>query len=131
MLAPRCLSLLQRWEHMDAGIERADNRATIIFALGVAITMVLIPVTLAVSLVFGMPMLLARAAGSPDYSMLLYVGPSLLWSTLLAVFQNSIGERRGTVIISTIMFVVLIAATVSLVLGRNRRSRPRCPEYPT
>jgi len=71
MLAPHCLSLLQRWENLDAGTERADNRATIIFALGVAIAMVLIPVTLAVSLVFGTPMLLARAAGSPDYTMLL------------------------------------------------------------
>lgn len=153
----------QRWQSMDASIERADNRATIIFGLGVATTLVLVPVTLMVSLLFGFSMLVARLVGDPDATMLIYalagalaltpygivalidkkrgnrmppgsrgfrastailrfysrLGMSRDASPLLAVFQNNIGERRGNLIIFTIMLAVMVAAGLSRVLGKN------------
>jgi hypothetical protein len=55
--------LLERWQDMAAAIERADNRATIVFAVGVSMAMVLIPVSMTVLLMFALSYAIAWAMG--------------------------------------------------------------------
>lgn len=55
--------LLQRVRSMQDSIERADNAATIVFGIGVSIVLVLVPVSLTVTLMFGLAELIAWLAG--------------------------------------------------------------------
>jgi hypothetical protein len=55
--------LLERWQDMATAIERADNRATVVFAVGVSMAMVLIPVSMTVLLMFAISYAIAWAIG--------------------------------------------------------------------
>lgn len=60
--------LLQRVRSMPESIERADNGATIVFGIGVSIAMVLVPVSLVVTVMFGVAALLAWLLGLPAHA---------------------------------------------------------------
>lgn len=47
-------NLAARWQDMDAAIERADNRATVVFGLGIGVASVLIPITITVLATYGL-----------------------------------------------------------------------------
>lgn len=59
-------SLLARWQDLDAAIERADNRATIVFGLGIGVASVLIPVTLGVVSVYALAAVTCSLLGRPE-----------------------------------------------------------------
>lgn len=86
--------LAKRWENIEASIERADNRATIIFALGVAITLVIAPVTIMVVVLFALAALLAWATGWTDELLTVYgILAALLYLPYFVV--TTIDKRRG------------------------------------
>lgn len=66
--------LARRWQSLDASIERADNTATIVFGIGVSIVLVLVPVSLTVTLMFGLAGLVAWLADLPGYTPMLLLG---------------------------------------------------------
>ncbi len=59
--------LLQRIRSMQDSIERADNGATIVFGIGVSIVLVLVPVSLTVTIMFGLVGLVAWLTGLQAY----------------------------------------------------------------
>lgn len=58
--------LQARWQDMDAAIEQADNRATVVFGLGIGVAAVLIPITLAVVILYGVAAGACWALGQPE-----------------------------------------------------------------
>lgn len=72
--------LARRWQSMDASIERADNTATIVFGIGVSIVLVLVPVSLTVTLMFGLVGLVTWLADLQGYT------PTLLLGLMALVF---------------------------------------------
>jgi hypothetical protein len=94
---PLTRDLLQRrWVDMDTVIERADNRATVVFALGISIAIVLLPLSAVVAALFGVSALIAAALGRPGDTMTAYmvVGGVLLLPYLLATaLDRWRGER--------------------------------------
>ncbi|MCX7034930.1 MAG: hypothetical protein NT046_13385 [Arenimonas sp.] len=60
--------LVQRVRSMQESIERADNGATIVFGIGVSIVLVLVPVSLTVTVMFGLAALMARLLGVPAHT---------------------------------------------------------------
>lgn len=59
-------NLAARWQDMDAAIEIADNRATVVFGLGIGVAGVLIPITLTVLVIYGLVALTCWALGRVD-----------------------------------------------------------------
>ncbi|MFY2765136.1 hypothetical protein [Arenimonas sp. MALMAid1274] len=59
-------ALLARWQDMEAAIERADNRATVVFGLGIGVASVLIPITITVVVLYGVTAALCWAVGRMD-----------------------------------------------------------------
>lgn len=59
-------SLAARWQDMPAAIEKADNRATLVFGLGIGVASVLVPITLTVLVVYGMTALACWSVGQSD-----------------------------------------------------------------
>lgn len=66
--------LARRWQSMDASIERADNIATIVFGIGVSIVLVLVPVSLTVTVMFGVAGLVSWLAGLQGYTPTIMLG---------------------------------------------------------
>ena len=154
--------LLRRIRPMSESIESADNRATMVFGIGVSIVMVLVPVSLSVTLMFGILGVFARLTGLQDHmtTMLLVVmvllflpymasaivdtrrgdrlkpgslayrltraslefyariGMSRAANPLVTVFSSNIGERRGQLIIFTVMTVAMLSSLVGLIFSQ-------------
>ena len=65
--------LQQRWVDMDTAIERADNRATVVFGLGVGVAAIVLPITLMVAAVYGLTLAGCWLAGRLDLVPLLFL----------------------------------------------------------
>jgi hypothetical protein len=88
--------LLERWQDMAAAIERADNRATIVFAVGVSMAMVLIPVSLTVLLMFALSYAIAWALGDVALVSWLLLAVMAAWFTpylLVTLVDKQWGAR--------------------------------------
>lgn len=70
--------LLARWEDMDAAIERADNRATIVFGLGLGVAGVLIPLTLIVLVLYGLAAGIGWLLGRTEFTGTVFLTISML-----------------------------------------------------
>ncbi len=71
--------LTRRWPDMDEAIERADNRATIVFGLGVAIALMLVPVSVTVISLFGLSLIVTSTVGRPDLTPWVFLAISATW----------------------------------------------------
>lgn len=71
----------------DVVVDRADNRATVVFAVGVAMATILVTLSLLVVLLFGLASLLLRATG-------LQVENSLLFSLAALLVAGTFGIAR-------------------------------------
>ena len=68
-LGPLARAVLEkRWRPLEDVIERADNRATIVFGIGVSAALVLVPVSLVVTLMFALAAVAGWLTGHPDAS---------------------------------------------------------------
>src|SRR5690606_8427805 len=65
--------LQRRWVDMDTAIERADNRATVVFGLGVGVAAVVLPITLMVAVVYGLVLAGCWLAGRLDLIPVLFL----------------------------------------------------------
>ena len=96
---PLAKSLLtQRLRSMDESIERADNAATIVFGIGVSIVLVLVPVSLVVTLVFGVLGLVGWLTGLQAHLQRLMLG---LFTLVLVPYLvvGWVDKRRGDLLV--------------------------------
>lgn len=84
-------SLATRWQDMSAAIERADNRATLVFGLGIGVASVLIPITLTVLIIYGVVALACWAIGQTD--MLVWAFPTVTMLLMLPYFVVVVADR--------------------------------------
>lgn len=88
--------LQRRWVDMDTAIERADNRATVVFGLGVGVAAVVLPITLMVAVVYGLVLAGCWLAGRLDLIPVLFlvgVGAVLAPFFLVTGIDRWWGER--------------------------------------
>lgn len=85
-------TLLARWQDMDAAIERADNRATVVFGLGIGVASVLIPITLAVLAVYLLVAGVCSALGDVDSAS--WAFPIVTLALMLPYFVVVFIDRR-------------------------------------
>lgn len=117
--------LLQRVRSMQDSIERADNGATIVFGIGVSIVLVLVPVSLTVTLMFGLAELIAWLTGLQAHvDMILLAIMALLFLPYMAsaALDKMRGERLkpGTLAYSLTHACLVFYARI----GLSRASNP-------
>lgn len=159
--------LLSRWPDMPQAIEKADNRATVVFGLGIGVAAVLVPITLSVTILYALsfglswalgwmhavswvflaatmgfllPMLsvqlLDRALagrlvpGSRTYrafsavlGVYRHFGMSRESIPLVTIYSSNVGDRRGNIVVLSIMAVSLLLA-VALLTRENLHLGP-------
>lgn len=71
--------LTRRWPDIDAAIDRADDRATVVFGLGVAIALALVPVSLTVIVLFVLSSIIASMTGQPDTASWVFLATTGAW----------------------------------------------------
>ncbi|KAA2286162.1 hypothetical protein [Arenimonas fontis] len=89
-------ALRRRWQDMDQAMERADNRATLVFGLGIGVAAVLVPITLMVAALYGLVLGLCWALDRLDLVPRLFIavtGLVLLPYFLCMALDRWLGER--------------------------------------
>jgi hypothetical protein len=83
--------LRARWQDMEAAIEQADNRATVVFGLGIGVASVLIPITFAVVILYGLAAAACWTIGQPEATQ--WVFPILVLAFLLPFMGVQLVDR--------------------------------------
>jgi hypothetical protein len=88
--------LRRRWQSMPDAIERADNRATVVFSVGIGLALIFVPIMLVVCVLYLLAFAIAWAAGMPGELTYIFVGLMLLWMLpyLLALALDRLVGRR-------------------------------------
>ena len=84
-------NLASRWQDMSAAIERADNRATLVFGLGIGVASVLIPITLTVLIIYGLVALVCWAVGQTNA--IYWAFPTVTMALMLPYFVVVLVDR--------------------------------------
>lgn len=71
--------LLKRWPNMADAIERADNRATVVFSVGIGMALVFVPIMLAVAIIYALAAIMAWLVGAQGMVTFVFLGFLALW----------------------------------------------------
>ncbi len=88
--------IMDRWKPMAAQVEQADNRATIVFGLGIGLARMMVTLTIVVSLLMLLALLMAAVTGTAAYAstwILAALGLLLLPWLLAMVVDRVLGHR--------------------------------------
>jgi hypothetical protein len=122
----------RQWRPMEASIERADNAATMVFGIGVSIVLVLVPVSLAMTLMFAVVALVGWATGLQQHSSLLMV---LLLTLLFIPYMvaASLDKMRGERLLPDTLAHRLCRGTLEAYssIGMNHASNPLVTVFST
>jgi hypothetical protein len=71
--------LMKRWPNMPDAIERADNRATVVFSVGIGMALVFVPIMIAVASMYALAAGIAWLFGVPRALFFIFLGLVGLW----------------------------------------------------
>jgi hypothetical protein len=71
--------LMKRWPKTSDAIERADNRATVVFSVGIGMALIFVPIMIAVAGVYVLAVAIAWLVGEPRALTFIFLGLLVLW----------------------------------------------------
>lgn len=122
--------MLRRWPNTADAIERADNRATVVFSVGIGMALIFVPIMLAVSILYLLASGIAWLFGMPDALIYLFFGLTAAWMTpyFAALALDKLVGRRlrpdGWLYRATARVIAIYSAT-----GMARESNPLVALY--